>query len=106
MRNLDKLQEPAVLEEYSAQWLQDYVENPGSSNKKYKYRHPDIKKQLKDETGFKCVYCESKIGHNTPGDIEHKVPSSRDIELHFFWENLTIACTAVRGIFESCKIIP
>ena len=48
---------------------------------------------LKEETGFKCVYCESKIGHNTPGDIEHKIPSSKDEDQHFAWNNLTIACT-------------
>jgi hypothetical protein len=48
---------------------------------------------LKDDTGFKCVDCESKIGHNTPGDIEHKIPSSKNIDLHFSWGNLTIACT-------------
>ncbi|MBU0754322.1 MAG: HNH endonuclease, partial [Planctomycetes bacterium] len=52
-----------------------------------------IKSKLKEETGWKCVYCESKIGHNTPGDIEHKIPSSKVDNLHFTWENLTIACT-------------
>jgi hypothetical protein len=29
----------------------------------------------------------------TPGDIEHKVPSSKNRRLHFVWSNLTVACT-------------
>ena len=44
------------------------------------------------KTGYKCIYCESKIGHNTPGDIEHIIPSSKNRKLHFTWENLTVAC--------------
>jgi hypothetical protein len=39
------------------------------------------------------VYCESKVGHNTPGDIEHKIPTSVDKSRHFDWANLTVACT-------------
>ena len=93
MRNLVKTQEPNVLISNKVQWLQDYTCDQTNTYKKYKYRHADIKSQLKIETGFKCVYCESKIGHNTPGDIEHKIPSSKAINLHFSWDNLTIACT-------------
>lgn len=93
MRNLRKLPEPAVLSTSSAQWLEEYKADKASSTKKYRYRHADIKTTLKDETAFKCVYCESKIGHNTPGDVEHKIPSSKVEDLHFDWSNLTIACT-------------
>jgi len=93
MRNLIKLGEPEILKNNNQQWLQEYVSDKQSSYKKYKYRNADIKTRLKEETGFKCIYCESKIGHNTPGDIEHKVPSSKDINQHFNWLNLTIACT-------------
>ena len=69
------------------------MRNIDKLSNKYRYRHPEIKTTLKEETGWKCVYCESKIGHNTPGDIEHKIPSSKVEHLHFTWENLTIACT-------------
>lgn len=93
MRCITKLDEPDILKVNNQQWLQDYVSDQSNSYKKYKYRHADIKLRLKEETGYKCVYCESKIGHNTPGDIEHKVPSSKFIERHFDWINLTIACT-------------
>lgn len=93
MRNLRKLPEPAVLSTSKAQWLEEYKADKANSTKKYRYRHADIKSALKDETAFKCVYCESKIGHNTPGDVEHKIPSSKNEDLHFDWPNLTIACT-------------
>jgi hypothetical protein len=52
------------------------------------------------------VYCESRVGHNTPGDVEHKIPSSKDRTKHFYWFNLTIACTECnrrkRDYYEAC----
>ena len=93
MRNLSKLEEPVILSNNHVNWLEEYLADLQNSTKKYRYRHPQIKSSLKKETGYKCVYCESKIGHNTPGDIEHKIPSSKQRELHFIWVNLTIACT-------------
>jgi uncharacterized protein (TIGR02646 family) len=92
VRCLKKLECPAILANKQKDWLQKYSENKNDTNRN-RYRHADIKEQLKAETGYKCIYCESKIGHNTPGDIEHKKPSSKVIKLHFDWENLTIACT-------------
>ena len=93
MRNLQKLPIPHVLATNHETWLAHYLADKLNQTNRYRYRHPDIKSTLRAETGEKCVYCESKIGHNTPGDIEHKVPSSRNENLHFTWENLTIACT-------------
>lgn len=93
MRKLTKLEKPAVLEENEIEWLAQWLADKASTLKKSRYRHPDIKQTLIAETGWKCVYCESKLGHNTPGDIEHKVPSSKEENLHFAWENLTVACT-------------
>ena len=93
MRNLIKQEEPEILAINHKSWLAAYKEDKAHSTNKYRYRHTDIKAALKEETGSKCVYCESKIGHNTPGDIEHKIPSSKDEEQHFIWFNLTIACT-------------
>ncbi len=93
MRCLEKLSCPAVLMENQQNWLKKYLEDKNNNINKFRYRHPDIKEQLKTETGWKCIYCESKIGHNTPGDVEHKNPSSKAIELHFEWRNLTISCT-------------
>ena len=93
MRNLTKLVEPEVLALNHEAWLAQYKADKSNTTNKTRYRHRDIKETLKKETGYKCVYCESKIGHNTPGDIEHKVPSSKDEDKHFTWFNMTIACT-------------
>jgi len=67
MRSLVKLQEPVVLEQNAKEWLQQYLNNRDSNYRKTKYRHEDIKDTLRRETVNKCAYCESKIGHNTPG---------------------------------------
>ena len=93
MRNIEKLPEPEVLSTNHVEWTAAYTADKNNPTKKYRYRHPDIKTTLKEETGWKCVYCESKIGHNTPGDIEHKIPSTKAEHLHFSWVNLTVACT-------------
>ena len=93
MRRLAKQPIPTLLIMNSAAWLADYLLDLSSPTKKYRYREAEIKNALREETGWKCVYCESKIGHNTPGDVEHKIPSSKDRTLHFEWSNLTIACT-------------
>jgi HNH endonuclease len=93
MRRLTKKAVPNVLVTNASQWLSEYLSDPSSKVKKYRYRDEAIKSTLCEETYSKCVYCESKIGHNTPGDIEHKVPSSKAPNLHFDWANLTLACT-------------
>lgn len=93
MRRLAKLRKPSTLAANEVGWLAAYKADPENKTKRYRYRNAEIKQALTEETGFKCVYCESKIGHNTPGDIEHKIPSSKDIDKHFDWPNLTVACT-------------
>ena len=93
MRRIAKVDIPPVLEENHANWTAEFVADKGNKTKRYRYRHPEIKAALKNETGNKCAYCESKIGHNTPGDVEHKIPTSVDESQHFSWDNLTIACT-------------
>lgn len=93
MRKLIKLEIPDILADKQDEWLGEYLHDKCNTTKKYRYRHPDIKLKLKEETAWKCIYCESKIGHNTPGDVEHMIPSSKKEEFHFIWENLTVACT-------------
>lgn len=92
MRRLVKSEPPSVLQSNELRWLAELKTDPGNRTFRYRYRHPDIKSALREETKHKCAYCESKLGHNTPGDIEHKVPSSKDINQHFTWTNLTLAC--------------
>lgn len=93
MRKINKNPKPQVLVDNEDAWLTAYKADRSNSTKRYRYRDKQIKEALKEEVGYKCVYCESRIGHNTPGDIEHMVPSSKNIDLHFTWGNLTIACT-------------
>lgn len=93
MRKLNKAPKPEVLEANEASWLDEFLADRQNKTKRYRYRDSTIKEALKQETSDKCVYCESKIGHNTPGDVEHKIPTSKDPSKHFTWENLTIACS-------------
>lgn len=93
MRRLTKNSTPQVLVDNGPTWLAEYQADRDSPAKRNRYRHWEIKTALISETGGKCVYCESKVGHNTPGDIEHKVPTSKNEVLHFEWGNLTVACT-------------
>ena len=93
MRAMTKGPIPSVLAENAVAWLAEYRADKESMTKRTRYRHPEIKQALREETSWKCVYCESKIGHNTPRDVEHKVPTSKDEARHFEWMNLTIACT-------------
>lgn len=92
MRKIPKSPEPQVLIENKDSWRTAFESNPSNHNRD-KYRHPDIKKALLDETYEKCVYCESKIGHNCAGDTEHKIPKSKRTDLIFEWSNMTIACS-------------
>lgn len=93
MRSVQKLPKPQVLAQNEKQWLDEFMADRQNSTKRNRYRHSEIKATIRQETFEKCVYCESKLGHNTPGDIEHKIPSSKVPLLHFTWENLTLACT-------------
>jgi len=92
MRRLTKAAVPQVLLDNHDSWLAAWLDDKKSVLKRCKYRHPDIKKALKAETSNKCIYCESVLGVTAPGQTEHIVPSSKDEQLHFTWENLTRAC--------------
>lgn len=92
MRRVSKGEEPPVLASNRVKWEAAFAAAP-TSRSRFKYRHPEIKNALYDETSSKCVYCESKVGHNTPGDVEHLVATSLDPTQHFVWANLTVACS-------------
>ncbi len=92
MRKLTKLVEPEILASNGARWLEEFLADPTNKTRRYRYRNPEIKSALRTETSDKCVYCESKLGHSSPGDVEHKMPSSKAPMLHFKWPNLTLAC--------------
>lgn len=56
------------------------------------YNKPDIKASVTSETYGKCMYCESKVTHQYPGDIEHIIPKSICPMSTFTWQNLSFAC--------------
>lgn len=96
MIKLEKLEEPVILKDKKAEWTREYLEAKAADNLKdtvrYRYRHPDIKTQVRKETSDKCAYCESKITHTYPGDTEHILPRSDFPELVVDWANLTLCC--------------
>ena len=103
MIKLKKLDEPDVLKRNSKIWTEEYLDYISKGMEvpapvKNRYAHPEIKRRLLEETHEKCAYCESKLTHITPGDIEHILPKNEEAhpELYVAWSNLTMAC-------ESCN---
>jgi hypothetical protein len=94
---LKKGVKPAVLEANAPAWTQNLLdkisrgEEP-TKTEKARYRHPQVKEALRQETSKKCAYCESKFLHVSYGDVEHVTPKSLRPELTFEWDNLTLAC--------------
>ncbi|GGO62807.1 TIGR02646 family protein [Roseovarius pacificus] len=107
MRNLTKAIAPAVIADNEQAWLEQLAEEPDNATRKTRYRHPEIKAAIRDEAYNKCIYCESKLGHNTPGDVEHIKPSSTRPHLRFNWRNLGLACTECnrrKGVYDNDEI--
>ena len=97
MIKLSKLKKPNVLDVSADTWTKTLVDKINSGVKptdseKTKYRHPDVKFALVEETHGKCAYCESKLLHIHHGDVEHIYPKSLDPTKTFDWLNLTLAC--------------
>lgn len=96
MISLRKLNAPDILVRNKEYWDEQYEKYRNGEdvprNIKTKYRKPEIKDVIKIETHDKCAYCECKVPHSQPGDIEHIVPKSVDPTLIFDWENLTLSC--------------
>lgn len=88
---------PNILITNGQKWtieLMGYV-NSGQKIPQYveaKYRHADIKQEIKLETEDKCIYCESFVSHQYPGDVEHIIPKSVYPRLTFTWNNLSFVC--------------
>jgi len=56
------------------------------------YKHPLNKEALRKSTSGKCMYCESKMEHNSFSLVEHIKPKSKFPELEFVWDNLGFSC--------------
>lgn len=102
MIRLKKTKKPDVLAKNETAWIKAFLareaknEEPTEAEKS-KYRHHKIKEALVKETDGKCAYCESKLRHITPGDVEHIIPKSKVPAKIFEWENLTLACGVCNG---------
>jgi 5-methylcytosine-specific restriction endonuclease McrA len=99
MIRVSKNSEPTILTLNAESWkkrlLQAVADKDTQARHRaeLRYRHHEIKEALLQETHGKCIYCESKIRHVSPGDIEHIKPKSLFPELCFAWTNLTLACS-------------
>jgi len=56
------------------------------------YKDPINKEALRISASGKCMYCESKIEHNSFAHMEHIKPKSKFPGLEFVWENLGYCC--------------
>jgi len=97
MIQINKQEQPEILQEKKEQWTKELLEllrekKPIPEKLKNKYRHPDIKKALRESSFDKCVYCESKVTAISFGDVEHIKPKSKYPDLTFDWDNLAFVC--------------
>lgn len=102
--------EPNILTRNKAKWLADYlaaieVNKKASSKrnkaaictKENKYKHADVKRNLKIMFNDKCAYCESYIAHVSYGHIEHFRPKSTYPKQCFNWKNFLLGCEICNG---------
>ncbi|EYF05111.1 hypothetical protein [Chondromyces apiculatus] len=74
------------------------------------YRHRTVKEALHAAHHGKCCYCESKVDHVAPGDVEHYRPKAAVQQLRrapleqpgyhwlaYTWSNLLFACVVCNG---------
>jgi hypothetical protein len=78
-------------------WTDEYVrlrrgEDGIPDATRYRYRDPEIKQAVLEESYEKCIYCESKPRHVSPGDVEHLKPKAAFPELIVEWSNLGFVC--------------
>lgn len=97
MIRLKKIAAPGTLTKNAEAWTKNLLDKIAAGEQptaaeKARYRHPDIKAALVQETHGKCAYCESKLLHIHHGDVEHVYPKSLDPARTFEWDNLTLAC--------------
>ncbi|WP_321395882.1 HNH endonuclease signature motif containing protein [Emcibacter sp.] len=97
MIKLDKLPKPQVLEDNEENWTDEYLKLKAGDDTvpkaaRFRYRHPDIKETLRQETFEKCVYCESKISHVFPGETDHIIPVTKAEDKIVSWDNLAYVC--------------
>lgn len=83
----------------SAAWNADYVAAPDAETRRARerWRHPEIKQTLRDETQSRCAYCEGFVDDVSYSHVEHILPKLERPELSHTWNNLTSACGRCNG---------
>lgn len=113
MRFVKRTKKPLSLSLYEEQWtreLLEQIEEKGSYAKvddKYKnrYQQEDVKEALEKMYTSHCCYCETVVGINTYGRIEHLRPKSLT-EFHKFafdWNNLHWCCEVCNTSYKKTK---
>ena len=102
MRQIQKIEPPQSLIDNADVWLRATKRDLALGKTHTdaiasRYNKKDIKEQLLRETKDKCAYCEQFVKATEYGDIEHIIPKSKNVDLAFSWENLTIACRLCNG---------
>ncbi|GEM_PF-295630 len=97
MIKLEKGPAPQKLVKNFTKWTDSLMDKVNSgqeptATERTRYRDPEIKQALIQETHKKCAYCESFLRHIHHGDVEHIYPKSLAVERSFEWENLTLSC--------------
>ena len=97
MIKLNKGPIPQVIIDHGDAWTATWVDHVNyateiSDANKSRYRHREIKSSILKETSEKCAYCESKVTHTYPGDVEHILPKRKRPDLFVAWDNLTLGC--------------
>ena len=97
MIKIQKQQCPNILIENKEQWteeLLDYVRDDSKPPDSIvlRYKNPEIKQAVKEDSFEKCIYCESKVTPTYYGEIEHLKPKKKYPELTFEWSNLGFVC--------------
>ncbi len=102
-------QKPAILVANEQAWTAEYLRlRAGDPNVPQaaatRYRHPDIKAQVKADSYNKCIYCESCPLHVSPGAVEHILPKAHFPNRVVDWTNLGFVCTdcnTTKGDYQS-----
>lgn len=102
MHKVNRTKIPASLQLNAKEWtsnLLSQIAACGGYDKvldvyKNKYRQLDVQAALADMYSNRCCYCESLIGIQTFGRIEHLKPKSNPYfyQLSFDWNNLHWSC--------------
>ncbi|MBF6177718.1 HNH endonuclease [Nocardia otitidiscaviarum] len=94
MRQLTKGEKPAILKEKEDEWTAAYVAAVAAKKvqKPERWRDPQIRKALGEETSGKCAYCEALMADVSYPHVEHLIPKKLRPELAHQWTNLTWAC--------------